>query len=201
AESSGLIIEIGIWALREACRQNQAWREAELFKVPIAVNLSAVQIHHNNLLMLVQQILAETNLPATELELEVTESLLVDHNQTVLERFRELKQLGVKFSIDDFGTGYSSLAYLKRFPVDKLKIDQSFIRDIVNDPDDLAIARTVVSMGHGLRLGVIAEGVEDEETVCLLRAIHCNEAQGYFFAKPMPAAQIPQWLNSRSLNT
>jgi len=201
AESSGLIVEIGAWVLREACRQNQVWREAGLFKVPVAVNLSAVQIRHSHLLALVQQILAETGLPATELELEVTESLLVDHNQTVLDLFRELKQLGVKFSIDDFGTGYSSLAYLKRFPVDKLKIDQSFIRDIVNSPDDLAIARTVVNMGHGLRLGVIAEGVEKEETVCLLREIHCNEAQGYFFAKPMLAAEIPQWLTSQSVST
>ncbi|MCB1921608.1 MAG: EAL domain-containing protein [Candidatus Competibacteraceae bacterium] len=200
AESSGLIVEIGAWVLCEACRQNQVWREAGLFRVPIAVNLSAVQIRHGNLLAIIQQILAETGLPATELELEVTESLLVDHNQTVLDLFRDLKHLGVKFSIDDFGTGYSSLAYLKRFPVDKLKIDQSFIRDITNDSDDLAIARTVVSIGHSLRLKVIAEGVENLETVCLLQKMRCNEAQGYFFAKPMPAAEIPQWLTSRSLN-
>ncbi len=197
AESSGLIIEIGAWVLREACRQNQAWREAGLSRAPVAVNLSAVQIYHGNLVSTVRQILVETGLPPAGLELEVTESHLVENTETVLDRFRQLKALGVKFAIDDFGTGYSNLSYLKRFPIDKLKIDQSFVRDIVEDPDDLSIAHAVVSMGHSLRLTVIAEGVENQEVARLLRDMACDEVQGYFFARPMPAAQIPDWLAGR----
>ena len=201
AESSGLIIEIGAWVLSEACRQNQAWREAGLFQVPMAVNLSAIQIYHGNLVPTVRQILIETGLPPAGLELEVTESHLVEKTEIVLDHFRQLKALGVKFAIDDFGTGYSSLSYLKRFPIDKLKIDQSFVRDIVEDPDDLSIAHAVVSMGHSLRLTVIAEGVENQEVAQLLRDMACDEAQGYFFARPMPAAQVPEWLASRRVTT
>jgi diguanylate cyclase (GGDEF)-like protein/PAS domain S-box-containing protein len=193
AEGCGLIIDIGLWALREACRQNRAWLDTGDFAVPVSVNVSAIQIHHGDLQAAVEAAVADSGLPARLLELEVTESLFVDASPRALEQMNALRKLGVAFALDDFGTGYSSLRYLKQFPIDKLKIDQSFVRDLCEDADDLAIADTILSMGRRLRLKVIAEGVEDENQLALLTELGCELGQGYLFARPMAAEQVPLW--------
>ncbi|MBA4113023.1 MAG: hypothetical protein C0492_06645 [Verminephrobacter sp.] len=194
AEESGLIVQIGEWVLREACAQAMRWQQAGLPELTMAVNLSAVQFRRGNLLLSVTQALADSGLEPSRLELELTESLLLDDAEQVLETVRRFKALGVCLSIDDFGTGYSSLAYLKRFAVDKLKIDQSFVRDIVSDPDDAAIVRAIISMARSLKLKVIAEGVETAELASFLNLYHCHEAQGYHYARPMPADELAAWL-------
>ena len=194
AEESGLIVPMGEWVLREACAQAVRWQQAGLPELTMAVNLSAVQFRRGDLLNSVTQALADSGLEPSRLELELTESLLIDDAEEVLEKVRRFKALGVCLSIDDFGTGYSSLAYLKRFAVDKLKIDQSFVRDIVSDPDDAAIVRAIISMARSLKLKVIAEGVETAELARFLRLYHCHEAQGFHYAKPMPADAFAQWL-------
>ncbi|MBX3633636.1 MAG: EAL domain-containing protein [Simplicispira sp.] len=198
AEDSGQIVPIGEWVLREACAQAVRWQEAGLPELTMAVNLSAVQFKRGDLVASVTQALEESGLEPARLELELTESLLLDDADHNLETVRRLKALGVCLSIDDFGTGYSSLAYLRRFAVDKLKIDQSFVRDIVSDPEDAAIVRAIVSMARSLKLRVIAEGVESEEVARILGLYHCHEAQGYHFARPMPAQAATEWLLQRS---
>jgi diguanylate cyclase (GGDEF)-like protein len=194
AEESGLIVPIGEWVLREACAQAVRWQQAGLPEMTMAVNLSAVQFRRSDLLCTVTRALVDSGLDPARLELELTESLLIDDAEQVLETLRRFKALGVCLSIDDFGTGYSSLAYLKRFAVDKLKIDQSFVRDIVSDPDDAAIVRAIISMARSLKLKVIAEGVETAELASILNLYHCHEAQGYHYARPMPADALAQWL-------
>ena len=163
----------------------------------MAVNLSAVQFRRGNLEHSVMTALSESGLEPSRLELELTESLLLEDAEHVLDLVRRFKSLGVCLSIDDFGTGYSSLAYLKRFAVDKLKIDQSFVRDIVSDPDDAAIVRAIISMARSLKLKVIAEGVETEDAARFLGLYHCEEAQGYHFARPMPADALQAWVQQR----
>ncbi len=195
AEDSGLIEPIGEWVLRAACRQIMDWRQAGM-EVKVAVNLSARQFRRPTLADTVERVLAETGVAACPglLELELTESMMMndmDRNVATLSRLREM---GLKLSIDDFGTGYSSLAYLKRFPIHILKIDKSFIDGITADPGDAAIARSVVSLGHSLNLGVIAEGVETREQWEWLRQAGCDQAQGYFFGKPMPAQDVEAML-------
>ncbi|MDD5241851.1 MAG: EAL domain-containing protein [Sulfuricella sp.] len=187
AEESGLIEPIGKWVLLEACRQAAAWCKAGLPELVIAVNLSAVQFKRGDLMRSVAQALDDSGLDPALLELELTESILIQNTEQVLGTVQRLKTLGVKLSIDDFGTGYSSLSYLKRFNVDKLKIDQSFVRDMVNDPSDAAIIRAIIQMAKSLNLKTIAEGVEDKQTLDFLRLNHCDEAQGYHFARPIPA--------------
>ncbi|WP_119966653.1 EAL domain-containing protein [Simplicispira lacusdiani] len=194
AEESGLIVPMGEWVLREACAQAMRWQQAGLPELTMAVNLSAVQFRRGDLLQSVTQALVDSGLEPSRLELELTESLLLDDAEPVLETVRRFKSLGVCLSIDDFGTGYSSLAYLKRFAVDKLKIDQSFVRDIASDPDDAAIVRAIISMARSLKLKVIAEGVESAELASFLRLYHCHEAQGFHYARPMPADALAQWL-------
>ena len=202
AEDSGLIVPIGEWVLREACRQSVAWRKAGLPELLIAVNLSAVQFKRGDVLKSVIQALAESGLNPALLELELTESILIKDTEKVLATVQRLKSLGVKLSIDDFGTGYSSLSYLKRFDVDKLKIDQSFVRDMADDPDDAAIVSAIIQMAKSLSLTTIAEGVEDERQLALLRLLHCNEVQGYHFARPMPADEFASFiLKGTSINT
>jgi diguanylate cyclase (GGDEF)-like protein/PAS domain S-box-containing protein len=196
AEESGLIVPIGDWVLREACEQARRWQGQGLPDMTMAVNLSAVQFRRGDLERSVSHALSYSWLDPSLLELELTESILLDDAEEVLATVRRLKSLGVQLSIDDFGTGYSSLAYLKRFAVDKLKIDQSFVRDIATDPDDAAIVRAIVSMAHTLKLKVIAEGVESEEIGRYLGIYHCDEAQGYYYARPMPASQFPDWLKA-----
>ncbi len=188
AEDSGLIVQIGDWVLREACRQAAEWQQAGLPPLLIAVNLSAVQFKRGDLVGSVSQALEESGLDPALLELELTESILIQDTDNVLVTIRRLKALGIKLSIDDFGTGYSSLAYLRRFNLDKLKIDQSFVRDIDNNPDDEAIVRAIIQMAHSLKLQTIAEGVENTRVLTHLRALDCDQAQGYHFSRPLPAA-------------
>jgi diguanylate cyclase (GGDEF)-like protein/PAS domain S-box-containing protein len=197
AEDTGLIVEIGEWVLAEACRQASAWRKAGLPDLVVAVNLSAVQFRRGDLLSCVTRVLAETGLPPGLLELELTESILLHDTEKVLDCVQRLKSLGVTLSIDDFGTGYSSLAYLKRFNVDRLKIDQSFIRDIATDPGDAAMVRAIIQMAHGLNLKTIAEGVEDERQADFLRQEQCDEVQGYHFAQPLPGDEFARHLAER----
>lgn len=200
AEESGLIVQIGEWVLREACRQAAAWQQAGLPELLIAVNLSAVQFRRGDLERSVTQALTESGCDPTLLELELTESILIQNPENVLQTVKRLKALGVKFSVDDFGTGYSSLAYLKRFAVDKLKIDQSFIRDLTNEPENAAIVRAIVQMARSLNLKTIAEGVEDEQALAFLRLHHCDEAQGYYFARPLPADEFERYLAQHPLH-
>lgn len=186
AEETGLILPIGEWVLRKACQQSRAWQGAGLPKVPVAVNLSAKQFS-KNIPATVQEILAATGMDPALLELELTETLSMEDPENTIRILRTLKEMGIRLAIDDFGTGYSNLNYLKRFPVDKLKLDQSFVRELISDPDDLSIARAVIAMAHSLRLRVIAEGVETEGQLALLAKNGCDEMQGYFFSKPVDA--------------
>jgi diguanylate cyclase (GGDEF)-like protein/PAS domain S-box-containing protein len=193
AEESGLIVPIGDWVLREACRQAVAWRQSGLPPLVMAVNLSAKQFKRDDLERSVSAALAESGLDPACLELELTESILIQDTENVLATVQRLKSLGVKLSIDDFGTGYSSLSYLKRFAVDKLKIDQSFVRDMVTDPNDAAIVGAIIQMARSLNLKTIAEGVEDEQTMACLRLQQCDEAQGYHFSRPIPAEEFARF--------
>ena len=194
AENSGLIVPIGEWVLREACRQNRRWQEAGLPPIGVAVNISSVQFRGGQLEDSVRAVLAESGLAAEFLELELTEGIVMGGANETVQTLLRLSAMGIKLSIDDFGTGYSSLSYLKRFPIDKLKIDQSFVHDIVNDPDDWAIASAVISLGHSLRLRVIAEGVEHAEQLEMLQLQGCDEVQGYYFSVPLPADEFAELL-------
>ncbi len=190
AEETGLIIPIGKWVLAESCRQNKAWQDQGLVAVPIAVNVSAVQFRQHNIMELVQAALLETGLKARYLELELTESLLMDcseYNVTLLQNFQ---QLGVKLSIDDFGTGYSSFSYLSRFPINKLKIDKSFCDGTPGNKSNASIVSAIISLGHDLGMVVIAEGVEEEKQLNFLEAHQCDEIQGYIFSRPVPADEM-----------
>jgi PAS domain S-box-containing protein/diguanylate cyclase (GGDEF)-like protein len=199
AEETGLILPLGEWVLRRACEQGRAWQQAGLRAVPVSVNLSARQFTEQ-IPATVRRILDETGLDPRLLELELTESASMNDPEKSFEILRQLKDMGVRLAIDDFGTGYSNLNYLKRFPVDKLKIDQSFVRDLVSDPDDLAIARAVIAMAHGLRLTVVAEGVESPGQLALLAEHGCDEMQGYYFSPPVEADACAQMLREeRSL--
>jgi len=194
AEESGLIVPIGEWVLHEACRQAMAWKRAGLPELSIAVNLSAVQFKRSNVEKAVICALQSSGFDPALLELELTESILIQNVEQVLAAVKRLKLLGVKLSIDDFGTGYSSLSYLKRFDIDKLKIDQSFVRDLARDEDDAAIVRAIIQMARSLNLKTVAEGVEDIGILRRLRLLHCDEAQGYHIARPMPAEAFAAYL-------
>jgi diguanylate cyclase (GGDEF)-like protein/PAS domain S-box-containing protein len=185
AEECGLIVPIGAWVLEEACRHAQSLRQAGWPELTMAVNLSAMQFRRAGLIETVSGALERSGLPAHLLELELTESILLQDVENNLEMVRQLKSLGVRLSIDDFGTGYSSLSYLKRFAVDRLKIDRSFVRDISTDPDDAAIVRAVIQLARSLRLGIIAEGVETQEQLAFLREEGCDEMQGFLFSRPL----------------
>ncbi|MDQ1315822.1 MAG: hypothetical protein QG662_1931, partial [Pseudomonadota bacterium] len=197
AEATGLIVPIGEWVQRTACAQNRAWQAAGLPAVTVAVNLSARQFEAQDMVALTTQILQDTRLDPGYLELELTESAAMGDADAFVGVTEALNGLGVTLSIDDFGTGYSSLSYLKRFALDRLKIDQSFVRDIVQDPDSAAIAVAIIALGHGLGLSVIAEGVETEAQLNFLRARGCDEMQGYYFSKPLPAAEFELLLLER----
>ncbi|MBI3903860.1 MAG: EAL domain-containing protein [Nitrosomonadales bacterium] len=187
AEENGLIAPIGEWVLNEACAQNKKWQDEGLIKIPVAVNLSALQFHQKNIKETIACALHDSGLEPGYLELEITESVTMKEVETTVRTLNEIKLMGVLISIDDFGTGYSSLSYLKRFPIDKLKVDRSFVRDLISDPDDAAIVRSIIGMGHGLRLKVIAEGVETAEQLAFLRESRCDEIQGYYFSHPLGA--------------
>lgn len=196
AEEQGLIVNIGAWVIDEACRCLAAWRLAGHQDLMVAVNLSALQFTDANLLEVVQQAIHRHDIPPGLLELEITEGLAMHDAGEVLTRLQALKKIGVKISIDDFGTGYSSLAYLRRFPVDKLKIDQSFVRDMSESSEAASIVGAVVALGHGLGLCVIAEGVETEAQRQLLQEMDCDEIQGYLLSRPISFEAMSDWLAS-----
>lgn len=190
AENCGLILQIGAWVLRTACAQARRWQEEGICAVPVAVNVSPVQFRQPGFQELIGSVLSETGLPCQYLELELTESLLLSNADMTSSVLRELKSMGLQLSIDDFGTGYSSLSYLKQFPFGKLKIDRSFIRDVAVNTDDAAITTAIIRMAKSLGLKVIAEGVENEAQMAFLRALRCDEIQGYYFSKPLTAEQV-----------
>jgi diguanylate cyclase (GGDEF)-like protein/PAS domain S-box-containing protein len=194
AEDCGLILPIGRWVLREACRQARAWQDAGLPPLPIAVNVSAVEFRDKGFVEGVRKVLSETGLSAQYLELELTEGVLMEDAESAASVLLELKAMGVRIAIDDFGTGYSSLSYLRKFPIDALKIDRSFIHQDTTDPDESTIVSAVIAMGRSLKLRVVAEGVETLEELTILRALQCDEAQGFYFSRPVAAAQFADLL-------
>jgi diguanylate cyclase (GGDEF)-like protein/PAS domain S-box-containing protein len=194
AEETGLIVAIGEWVLRSACAQGRAWMDAGLPALTMAVNLSPRQFHDPELLTKIRRALDETGFPPERLELEITEGVVMEQGEHAISLLGELKALGVMLAIDDFGTGYSSLAYLKRFAIDKLKIDQSFVRDIPESLDSMEITASIIAMAKNLRLKVLAEGVETEDQLAFLQIHNCDACQGYLFGQPVPADALVGWL-------
>ncbi len=194
AEESGLILPIGRWVLESACRQARNWRDRGIAPISVAVNVSAVELRAKDFLDNVHQILEQSGLEPPFLELELTETFMMQDWKTTAEILRALKALGVKIALDDFGTGYSSLSYMKRFPIDALKIDQSFIRDMTSDSDDASIVSAVINMGRSLNMRVIAEGIQTRDQLKFLRDLQCPEGQGFYFGPPVPAEDITDLL-------
>jgi diguanylate cyclase (GGDEF)-like protein/PAS domain S-box-containing protein len=194
AEETGLIVSIGEWVLRTACAQTREWHDTGIRMPRVAVNVSAQQFVQPGFADLVERILQETGVAPSTLELEVTESVLMKDADTAVATLTRLKAIGVQLAIDDFGTGYSSLAYLKQFPIDRLKIDKAFVKDITTDADDAAIATAVIAMASRMELGVVAEGVEEAAQVGFLKENLCDEIQGYFVSRPLPAREITEFL-------
>jgi EAL domain-containing protein (putative c-di-GMP-specific phosphodiesterase class I) len=194
AEEIGLIVPIGKWVLRTACEQAKAWQRLGFTDIVMSVNVSARQFRQDNLVATVAEVLRETGLDPCCLEIEITESTVMHDADQFISMLGELNDLGVQIALDDFGTGYSSLSYLKRFPVDRLKVDRSFVQDIGTDVDDATIVRTIIALGHNLGLKVVAEGVENEQQIEFLCENLCDELQGYYFGKPMQAAELARLL-------
>jgi EAL domain-containing protein (putative c-di-GMP-specific phosphodiesterase class I) len=194
AEETGMIVQIGAWVLRSACAQNKAWQDAGYDKLRVAVNLSARQFGAADLIENLASVLEDTGLEPKYLEIELTESLFMSDITPAVDLLHRMKALGVNLSIDDFGTGYSSLSYLSRFPIDVLKIDRSFVADITRDANDEAIVTSIIALAHNLKLAVIAEGVETSEQLDYLRRHGCDEMQGYYFSRPLPAREFEQLL-------
>ncbi len=199
AEDCGFIVPIGKWVLRTACRQLAQLRHAGYGELRMAVNLSAAQLQQSHLAETIAAILRETGIDPRFLELEITESMLMGSAEKAISILAELRAMGLQIAIDDFGTGYSSLSYLKRFPIDRLKIDQSFVRDITTDPDDAAIVSAIVAMAHQLKLEVVAEGVETYEQLKFLQELRCDEVQGFHFSRPLAPAQLDAFLQRNAV--
>ncbi len=193
-EETGLIIPVGEWVLRTACAQNKTWQDIGLPPLSVAVNLSGRQVDSPDLVEQVRDIVTESNLDPSYLELEITESMIMANVEATIETLTCISDMGITFAIDDFGTGYSSLSYLKRFPISTIKIDRSFVRDITTDPDDAAIVTTIIAMARNLKLGIIAEGVETEQQSAFLRAHGCTRIQGYLYSRPLPVEEITELL-------
>jgi len=201
AEECGLIHPIGDWVLETACNQARSWQEAGLQPIRLNVNLSSHQFHQKNFITNVKKILDRTGLDPQYLELEMTESVIMQQLKKTITDLNDLKQLGLTLSIDDFGTGYSSMSYLKRFPLDTLKIDRSFVTDITTDPSDAAIIKAIITLARSLDLITIAEGVEKLEQLTFLQQQGCDLIQGFYFSKQMPALEIEKYLiNNSSIN-
>ncbi len=194
AEESGMIVRIGEWVLNTACRQNKSWREMGLPSVSISVNLSNRQFSHKDLIETVTRALKDVGMDPLHLELEITESTVMQNPEKAIATLKQFKEMGIRISIDDFGTGYSSLNYLRRIQFDSLKIDRSFVMNINTSPDDAAIVRAIIAMAHSLKLTVIAEGVETEEQFAFLRELDCDEVQGYLFSKPLHAGECIRFI-------
>jgi diguanylate cyclase (GGDEF)-like protein len=194
AEETGLIVPIGEWVLATACAQTKAWQDQGHAEISIAVNLSARQFADPSLLSKLTRIVRESGLHPSMLELEITESMVMSHGESTVSALESLKSIGVNIALDDFGTGYSSLAYLKRFPIDTVKIDRSFLQDIPADSDDMKITRAIIAMAHSMRLKVVAEGVETAQQLAFLRTHHCDAVQGYFLCRPLAAEEIAETL-------
>jgi EAL domain-containing protein (putative c-di-GMP-specific phosphodiesterase class I) len=193
-EDTGLIVPVGEWVIRTACAQLAAWRNARLPVVPIAVNLAAKQFLHGDIAEVVRAALAEHAVPASLLEIEITESDAMRNPEQTLRTLRRLREGGIRIAIDDFGTGYSSLSYVKRFPIDTLKLDRTFVNGLPDDPDDASIALAVIKMAHSLDLTVVAEGVETPQQREFLAGHGCDQMQGYLLARPQPAAACTELL-------
>jgi EAL domain-containing protein (putative c-di-GMP-specific phosphodiesterase class I) len=194
AERSGLILDIGTWVLRESCRQAARWRDSGLPQLTVSVNVSTIQFRVGNIPRLVADVLEETGLPASWLELEITESGIMHDMHVAAETLIALHNQGVGLAIDDFGTGYSSLSYLRRVPVDRIKIDRSFIKDVTASEDAAVVATTIVKLAHSLRLQVVAEGVETRAQAEFVRQTGCTFVQGFYYGEPMSAGMIPDLL-------
>lgn len=196
AEESGLICELGDWVLEETCRQRAAWAQQGLGRLRVAVNISARQLQHGDLADRVAALCTQYGVTPAGLDVELTESVIMANPEEIAGVFARLRQLGVQVAADDFGTGYSSLAYLRRLPIDVLKIDRSFVHNAVSDSVDAEIVRTIVALARALRLQVVAEGVETEDQAEFLRSCGCEQAQGYLYARPMPPAQLAEWMHA-----
>jgi EAL domain-containing protein (putative c-di-GMP-specific phosphodiesterase class I) len=192
AEENGLILQIGAWVLKTACAQNQAWRRQGMRRLRVAVNLSARQFGVESLPQDIDAVLRESGLKGEDLEIEITESMVMSNPEQAVIMLRQLKDMGIHVAIDDFGTGYSSLAYLKRFPVDSVKLDRSFVEDLPGDLESVAIAQAIIAMAHSLHMKVVAEGVENEAQLRFLRGEGCDEIQGHHFSEPRAAFEIPE---------
>jgi len=199
AEECGLIVPIGQWVLREACRQAKAWEEAGLPTFRLAVNISAVELRSKEFVAGVAAILAETAFDPLRLELELTETFLMQDSKSTSLVLNALKELGVQLALDDFGTGYSSLSYMRRFPIDALKVDQSFVRDLTTDADDASVVSAVINMAKSLHMRVVAEGVETREQRAFLEEHKCSEAQGFYFSRPLKADALADFLRAAAL--
>lgn len=200
AEQSGLIVPIGEWVLKTACKLNKSWQDKGITPFRIAVNISGVQFHRADIVRLTSDALKESGLDAKYLELEITESVFMENMQTAIDILTQLHKLGVELAVDDFGTGYSSLSYLRQFPIDRLKIDQSFIRNALVNSDDRMIAKTIITLGHSLNLKVIAEGVETVDHEDFLREEGCDEVQGFKYTKPLPQDQFREYVVNYNRN-
>ncbi|MFQ5580625.1 MAG: EAL domain-containing protein [Nitrospiria bacterium] len=198
SEETGLIIQIGEWVLRTACEQNKAWQLKGLPKISMAVNVSAIQFKQGDFVEMVARVLKDICLDPKDLILEMTESLLMENTDVTIERFKNLKAAGVTLSVDDFGTGYSSLGYLKRFPINSLKIDRSFVNDIAHDEDDAVITTAIISLAHNLRMDVVAEGIETEEQLIFLQENGCDSGQGFLFSRPVSGDAAEVLLQKRN---
>ena len=199
AEETGLIISIGEWVMRDACRQNRSWQDAGLAGLSVSVNISSRQFNRPNFEDAVAECLSDTRLDPSQLLIEITETCIMESEERVSHTLAAIRDLGVKISMDDFGTGYSSLGALRRLPIDELKIDQSFVRDMANDPDDESIISAIIAMGRSLNLRVVAEGVEDEDQLARLREKGCDLVQGYLLSRPLPATEIPAFVRNSLL--
>ncbi len=199
AEETGLIVPIGKWVLETACAQNMAWQRQGLPAIRIAVNLSPRQFADPNLLHDIRTALEKSGMPAQLLELEITESMVMLNVERTVRVLEAIRSLGITLAIDDFGTGYSSMSLVKKFPIDALKIDRSFVREIMNDSEDKAIADAIIALGRALNLTVVAEGVETAEQEAFLRAHNCDEIQGYLISRPVPADEFAAFLANHTL--
>lgn len=199
AEETGLIVQLGEWVLLEACRQNKLWEKDGFTLLPISVNVSPRQLENQGLSESVKKIINETGIDAQLLELEVTESSIMNNPESAISMLHELKKIGIKISIDDFGTGYSSLSYLKHLPIDVLKIDKSFVKDLGVNPNDAALVMTIITLAHQLKLKVVAEGVETEDQLRFLQILECDAWQGFLYSKPVPAKEFTELLRNQSI--